>query len=407
LAGLPLVVKDNINTKDLPTTAGTPALHDFRPIADAAVLQPLLDEGAIILGKANMHELAFGITTTNFSPFAGTATNPYDPARIPGGSSGGTWAAIAARIAPAGLGSDTGASVRIPAAFNGIAGLRPSTGGPRHRYSGTGVCPLSHTLDTVGPMARTVADVALLDSVITGAPVPPPAQLDGLRVGAPAALWNGLEDEVNTVMQAAKRRLADAGVVFVDADMPDILALSEKIIFPVAFHEPIADIAAYLDESGATGITVESIIDQIASPDVKKTFEVVLADPMATAYPDAVNLYRPQLQRMYSAYFADNALDALLFPTSPVLPAPIDPVNGTGTLSIDGGPPVDTFATTIRNMVPGSCAGVPSLSLPAGMSASGLPVGLNLEGPIDSDSTILAIGIAIESLLGPLPAPQL
>jgi Asp-tRNA(Asn)/Glu-tRNA(Gln) amidotransferase A subunit family amidase len=133
LAGLPIIVKDNINTKDLPTTAGTPALHDFRPTADAAVLQPLLDAGAIILGKANMHELAFGITTTNFSPFAGTATHPYDPARIPGGSSGGTGAAIAARIAPAGLGSDTGASVRIPAAFNGIAGLRPSTGGPRHR----------------------------------------------------------------------------------------------------------------------------------------------------------------------------------------------------------------------------------------------------------------------------------
>jgi indoleacetamide hydrolase len=183
--------------------------------------------------------------------------------------------------------------------------------------------------------------------------------------------------------------------------------LSEKVIFPVALHEPIADIAKYLEDSGATGITVTSIIDQIASPDVKKTFEVVLADAMAAAYPDAVNVYRPQLQRMYSAYFADNSLDALVFPTSPVLPAPIDPVNGTGTLSIDGGPPVDTFTTTIRNMGPGSSAGVPSLSLPAGMSAGGLPVGLNLEGPIDGDSTILAIGMAIESLLGPLPAPEL
>ena len=407
LAGLPVIVKDNINTKDLTTTAGTPALQDFRPTEDAPVLRPLLDAGAIILGKANMHELAFGITTTNFSPFAGIATNPYDPSRIPGGSSGGTGAAIAARIAPAGLGSDTGASVRIPAAFNGIAGLRPSTGGPRHRYSGTGVCPLSHTLDTVGPMARTVADVALLDSVITGAPVPPPPRLDGLRVGVPAALWSGLEGEVDTVMQAAKRRLADAGVVFVEVDMPDVLALSEKTIFPIALHEPIADIAGYLAESGATGITVESIIEQIASPDVKKTFEVVLHDPMAHAYPDAVNVHRPQLQRMYGTYFADNALDALLFPTSPVLPAPIDPVNGSGTLSIDGGPPMDTFITTIRNMGPGSTAGVPSLSLPAGLSAGGLPVGLNLEGPIDSDSTVLAIGMAIESVLGPLPAPQL
>jgi mandelamide amidase len=122
-------------------------------------------------------------------------------------------------------------------------------------------------------MARTVADVALLDSVITGVAIPPPARLDGLRVGVPAALWSGLEGEVNTVMQAAKRRLADAGVVFVDADLPDILALSEKIIFPVALHEPIADIAKYLEDSGATGITVTSIIDQIASPDVKKTLK--------------------------------------------------------------------------------------------------------------------------------------
>ena len=128
---------------------------------------------------------------------------------------------------------------------------------------------------------------------------------------------------------------------------------------------------------------------------------------MASAYPDAINVHRPQLQRMYSAYFADNSLDALVFPTSPVLPAPIDPGNGSGTLSVDGGPPVDTFATTIRNMGPGSSAGVPSLSLPAGLSAGGLPVGLNLEGPIDGDSTILAIGMAMESLLGPLPAPPL
>jgi mandelamide amidase len=407
LAGLPILVKDNINTKHLPTTAGTPALRDLRPTSDAAVLRPLLAAGAIILGKANMQELALGITNTNFSSFAGFAKNPYDRSRIPGGSSGGTGAAIAARIVPAGLGSDTGGSVRIPASFDGIAGLRPSTGGSQHRYSGAGVFPLSHTLDTVGPMGRTVADVALLDSVITGSPVPAPPALAGLRIGTPPVLWSGLEGQVNSVVQAAKQRLDGAGVVFVDVDMPEVLALSDKVIFPVALHEPIENIPKYLSESGATGITVESIAAQIASPDVKTGFGAVVSDAMGGAYPDAVNIYRPQLQKMYSDYFTNSRVDAIMFPTSPVLPAPIDPVNGTGTISVDGGPPVNTFTITIRNMGPGSCAGVPSLSLPAGMTPGGLPVGLNIEGPVDSDSRILAIGMAMESLLGPLPAPQL
>ena len=407
LAGLPLLVKDNINTKDLPTTGGTPALRDFRPTSDAAVLQPLLAAGAVILGKANMQELAFGITNTNLAPFAGIAKNPYDQSRIPGGSSGGTGAAIAARIVPAGLGSDTGGSVRIPASFNGIAGLRPSTGGTRHRYPGEGVITLSHTLDTVGPMGRTVSDVALLDSVVTGSPVPAPAALAGLRIGVPAALWSGLERAVDAVVQDAKQRLAGAGVVFVDVDMPEVLALSEKVIFPVALHEPIEDLPQYLKDSGATGITLQTIAAQIASPDVQKAFGAVVTDAQGAAYPDAIAVYRPQLQKIYSDYFTTNGLDAMMFPTCPVLPAPIDPVNGSGTISVDDGPPVETFSTTIRNMGPGSCAGVPSLSLPAGMTPGGLPVGVDIEGPVDSDSRILAVGMAIESILRPLPAPQL
>ncbi|HWM01958.1 MAG TPA: amidase family protein, partial [Actinophytocola sp.] len=227
LAGLPLLVKDNINTKDLPTTGGTPALRDFRPTADAAVLEPLLAAGAIVLGKANLHELAFGITNTNLAPFAGTARNPYDRSRIPGGSSGGTAAAIAARIAPAGLGSDTGGSVRVPAAFTGTVGLRPSTGGSRHRYPAAGVLPISHTLDTAGPMARTVVDVALLDSVVTGEQMSAPATLPGLRFGVPAVLWSGLERAVDAVGRDAKVRLAAAGVTLVDVDVPELLALTE------------------------------------------------------------------------------------------------------------------------------------------------------------------------------------
>ncbi|MCD2195796.1 indoleacetamide hydrolase [Actinomycetospora endophytica] len=405
LAGLPLLVKDNINTSALPTTGGTPALRDVRPTSDAPVLARLVAAGAVVVGKTTMHELALGVTTTNLAPHAAITRNPYDPTRIPGGSSGGTAAAIAARIGPAGLGTDTGASVRTPAALSGIVGFRPSTGGPRRRYSGAGVLPLSHTLDTVGPMARTVRDVALLDSVITGGSVPAPVPLAGLRIGTPAVLWSDLERPVATVMDEARRRLADAGVVLVDVDMPDALALTEKIVFPLALHEPRSAIPDYLRETGVEGVKLEDIAAGIASPDVRAAFAAVTADAFGDAYPDAIAVHRPRLQQVYADYLADNGLDAILFPTSPVLPAPIDAVNGSGTLSVDGGPAVDTFTTTIRTVSPGSCAGVPSLSVPAGRTPAGLPVGLGLEGPVDADTAVLAIGMAVEDLLGPLPAP--
>src|ERR1700709_38452 len=210
LAGLPIVIKDNINTADMPTSGGTPALHNAQPGSNAPSFQALFRAGAVIIGKTNLHELAFGITSTNLSPFAGPVKNPYDKSRIPGGSSGGTAAAIAAGIVTCGLGSDTGGSTLIPAALTGIVGLRPSVGngGAQRRYNDADmVVPISHTRDTVGPMGRTVADVALLDSVITATPMAKAEPLQGKRLGIPASFWSGLDRDVETVTKAARAKL--------------------------------------------------------------------------------------------------------------------------------------------------------------------------------------------------------
>jgi mandelamide amidase len=410
LAGLPIVVKDNINTRDLPTTGGTPALRNVRPTANAPSLQKLVDAGAIVIGKSNLHELAFGITSTNLSAFAGPVRNPYDRTRIPGGSSGGTAVAIAARIVPSGLGTDTGGSTRIPAALCGIVGLRPSVGngGAQRRYTDTNaVVPISHTRDTVGPMGRSVADVALLDAVITGTPLATAVPAKGLRIGVPASFWAGLDTGVAGVMAGARAALAAAGVVFVDVDTVGLSALNDKVSFQVALHEPIADIPAYLAATGVSGISVADIAAQIASPDVKGAFGAILADAFGGAYDAAIKVHRPQMQALYASYFRDNALDAMMFPTT-ILPASsIDAVNGSSKVSINGGPQVDTFGSFIRNTDPGSNAGIPGLSLPAGLTAEGLPVGLELDGPLGSDSRLLGIALSFESVLGRVRAPAL
>jgi Asp-tRNA(Asn)/Glu-tRNA(Gln) amidotransferase A subunit family amidase len=409
LAGLPIVVKDNINTADMPTSGGTPALQNARASRNAPSLEKLLDAGAIIVGKTNMHELAFGITSTNLASFAGPVKNPYDKTRIPGGSSGGTSAAIAARIVTCGLGSDTGGSTRVPAALTGTVGLRPSVGngGAQRRYDDANmVVPISHTRDTVGPMGRTVADVALLDSVITGTAMAKAEPLRGKRLGIPAAFWSGLDRDVEAIAKAARAKLAEAGVVLVNADMAGLFEQNGKVSFPVALHEPIADIAAYLGASGIEGITLADIAGKIASPDVKGAFGAITADAFGAAYQDAITVQRPALQRIYEAYFRDNNLDGILFPTT-IAPAPlIDAEKGSGEMSINGEKPVPTFDTMIRNTDPGSNAGIPGLSLFAGMTPGGLPVGLEIDGPVGSDTKLLALGLSIEDILGTAPPPK-
>jgi Asp-tRNA(Asn)/Glu-tRNA(Gln) amidotransferase A subunit family amidase len=184
-------------------------------------------------------------------------------------------------------------------------------------------------------------------------------------------------------------------------------ALNDAVSSPVVLHEPIADIPAYLAASGITGVTLADIAAQVASPDVKRAFGAVMGDVFRAAYPDAINIKRPALQALYAEYFADNRLAAMMFPTTPLPAVPIDAVNGSGKVSINGGPPVDTFGIFIRNTDPASNAGIPGLALHAGMSAGGLPVGLEIDGPLGSDRRLLAIGMAMEALLGRAPAPAL
>ena len=235
LHGVPLALKDNLDTVEYPTTGGTPGLAGNRPKRNAVIVQALFDAGAIALGKCNLHELAYGITNNNAAH--GPARNPYAPDRIPGASSGGTGVAVAARLAPGGIGSDTGGSVRIPAALCGLVGLRPTTG----RWSQAGIVPISHTRDTAGPMTRSVADCTLIDGVITGGPLEvASASLKGQRMGLPRRhFWENLEPELGRICEGTLKRLADAGVTLVDVNMSEEAALDHEAGFPVALYETV------------------------------------------------------------------------------------------------------------------------------------------------------------------------
>jgi mandelamide amidase len=400
LEGLPLVLKDNIDTAAMPTTGGTPALRNHRPKKDATVAARLIGAGAVVLGKTNLHELAYGITNNNGA--FGAARNPYDPTRIPGASSGGTGIAVAARLAPAGIGSDTGGSVRIPAALCGIAGLRPTL----LRWPQDGIVPISHTRDTAGPMARSVADLALLDGIVTGgALAETPASLKGLRIGVPRGLfWENLHPDTAKIAEETLKALANAGVVLVEADIPDVGALDQAAGFPIALYETIVDLDKYL-ASHDTGLDFAKVVAQVGSPDVKGILSSLLGEMAVPepAYREALTVHRPKLQAAYADYFKRERVEAAIFPTTPLPAAKI----GEDETTMLNGAAVPTFFTFIRNTSPGSVAGIPGLSLAAGLTPTGLPVGMELDGPAGSDRRLLAIGLAIEAILPKLPPPRL
>ena len=393
LAGVPIAIKDNINTRVLPTTAGTGALKGFVASEDAPVAARLFAAGALLGAKANMHELAFGITTNN--AVTGASHNPYDPALIPGGSSGGVAACVAARMMPAGIGTDTGGSVRLPAALCGLVGFRPTLG----RYPGAGIVPISHSRDTAGPMTRNVCDAILLDRVMSGdASDPGRVTARGLRVGLPEGYFaENLDPEIEPALKNALFALTEAGVILVRADLPDVGAINGAISFPVALFEIMQDLPKYL-QTYCPAITMDDIRRGAGSPDVRGLLEALMGDGAVpeAAYRQAIDVERPKLRKVYADYFSNHGVDAILFPTSPL---PARPIGHDETVELNG-QRLPTFAAFIRNTDPGSNAGVPGVSIPVGLTSHGLPVGLELDGPEGSDRRLLEIARTLEDVIG-------
>ncbi|PVE44587.1 indoleacetamide hydrolase [Limnohabitans planktonicus] len=397
LAGVPLAIKDNIDTADLPTSGGTRALLASRPRRNAAVVERLLQSGGLIAGKTNLHELALGGTTHN--AVTGACRNPWNPLRIPGGSSGGSAVAVAARMVPAALGTDTGASVRLPAALCGVVGFRPSTG----RYASQGLLHLSPTKDTAGPMARSVADVAWLDALLAQDPSDlPDVSLKGLRLGIPRGdFFEGADPQVLAVIEQALDTLVSEGVICVSLDVPDLKLHNDATGSTLVMFEMMQSLPAY---AKAQGLSMDALLAGVGSPDVVRIFSGQLGDARvtATAYAGALSR-RQKLQAAYARHFADHRLDALAFPTCRMTAPPV----GHDDKVQLGGQAVPTFKTLIRNTDPGSNAGLPGISLPAGLTAEGLPVGLELDGALGSDRHLLAVAAAIERVLPRLPRPPM
>jgi len=405
LAGVPFIVKDQIDVAGYTTTAGTPALRHYMPSRNAVVVDTLLRSGAIVFAKANMHELAYGVTSSN--PTFGFVRNPYDPTRIPGGSSGGTAAALAARMVPLGLGEDTGGSVRIPAGFCGVCGLRPSTW-PAKRYSDAGIVPGAAPDDTqtIGPMARSVSDVALLDAVVTQTSEAQPLDLRGMRLGVPnEGFWadKDVDRGVAATMQAALEGLRGAGVTLVPVDLQAVLALAAPL--PFIPPDERARIAMWLKEH-VPGVTLPDLIRQIASRDVKAIFEAP-EPPAGSGSAQERARHRSVAVEAYRRFYRDAGIVALAFP-NPLVPAPPIPAQGDSAdpqIEVNGHR-ARTMSVVGRYTTFAPRMGAPGLTLPAGLTA-GLPVGLELETLPGQDSWLLGFALACEQVLKPLPAPAM
>jgi len=398
LHGIPIILKDNYSTQDMATTGGSKALADFTPNANATQVQRLLDAGAIILAKSNLHEFAYGITT--ISSLGGQTRNPYDPRRVPGGSSGGTAAAIAASFATVGMGSDTCGSIRIPAAFNNLVGLRPTKG----LSSIYGIMPLAGTQDVAGPLARNFEDLAVVLDIVSGYDAKDPAtnpmqtrprpqfraalgkgSVEGLRIGKLVDYYEAAQAPVRALMDATFAELSAAGAVIVDVDLSDMGTLISSS--GVIGQEFEVDLNAYLAEFGSAA-TLEAIV------------ATGLYDPAVA----------PALERSAAGEQDFETYHAALAARS-VLRIAIEGLMEGANVELLAYPPIAALPVEIGESQPGNnCSisantGLPALSLPIGFTDSGLPVGLELMGGLFTDVQLLSTGYAVEQIVQARRAP--
>jgi aspartyl-tRNA(Asn)/glutamyl-tRNA(Gln) amidotransferase subunit A len=383
LHGIPISLKDNINTAGIRTTAGSKILKDFIPKEDAVVVAQLKQAGAVILGKTNMHEFAYGVTSNN--PHYGPVRNPWDLERIPGGSSGGSAAAVAAGLCYGSIGTDTGGSIRIPAALCGVVGLKPTIGHVQLR----GIVPLSLSLDCVGPLARTTQDAAiLLDPVFLrlkeephlGSVKKSSAKSPRLTLGLPREFFfDVVSRNVRKIFESALHSLRKLGVAIKELSIP-ISNETEDAGNQIAW----AEATHYHQRSGWFPARFADY-----GEDVRIRLEMGTKVP-ATVYLEALELQKKFTQQFHLA-IADAGVDALVVPTNPIAA----PLIGEEATPI-GERNHPTRALLLRLNRPANLAGLPAISMPCGLTPEDLPVGLQLIGAVADEHLLVRIAHIFE-----------